>query len=722
MSLLTADQIQSTYARAMKQQSERAYEAALHTYGRILKANPNVAEVHFQIGRILCDTDKAPRAIRHLHKATTLRPKERAVWAALAEAVALGGTVEAEKEFLKALKDAPIDPATRVQLQDRFGARRRRSRPATGGMSGAQIQSLIALVEAKRPIEAEKLASQMLRKFPKSAIAHNILAAAQTLRGNLRAAEASLRAALRLDESYGEAWEHLGGVLLATDRKQDAMDCFRKAVSLCPGSISAVLTMAGLQIDSGAADSALPLLERLSAENETSPEVGRVLANALTRLRKYEPAELVAGRVVEMMGDAADASAIAFWATAKSKIGDDDKALEIFDAALLKDPDSPAAVSGKAQLLQTLGRFDEARDLFLHAFDIDPNNGENYRMFSASYKAKPGDPMIERMAQKFEDPTLSDNDRMNLGFGVSKLLEDAKDYDRVFKYLNVANGLMHKINPYDMAKRYHDVAALKEAYAAFDWKAASIPGTTDFAPIFVTGMPRSGTTLIEQIISSHSRVEGAGEVGEAAAAAHSLVMLRGKVRPIGSLKDEEFVALGTDFEKYIRERFPTAPQITDKSIQSYMALGLLKVAMPKAKFVVVRRDPRDNLLSIYKNKFPDETHAYAYDQLDLVKVYGTFVDMVDFWREHVPDWFYEVQYEDLIANPEEETRKLIAACGLEWEDACLSFHENKRKVQTLSVYQVRQPISKASVALWQRYEKDLKPMLDALREGGYVTD
>jgi hypothetical protein len=124
---------------------------------------------------------------------------------------------------------------------------------------------------------------------------------------------------------------------------------------------------------------------------------------------------------------------------------------------------------------------------------------------------------------------------------------------------------------------------------------------------------------------------------------------------------------------------------------------------------------------MYKNKFPDDTHHYAYDQRDLAKFYGTFVDMIEFWRERVPDWFYEVQYEDLVANPEAETRKLIAACGLEWEDACLSFHENKRKVETLSVYQVRQPITKASVALWQRYEKDLKPMLDMLKADGHVA-
>ncbi len=191
---------------------------------------------------------------------------------------------------------------------------------------------------------------------------------------------------------------------------------------------------------------------------------------------------------------------------------------------------------------------------------------------------------------------------------------------------------------------------------------------------------------------------------------------------VKDMPDDVIATLGRNFEDYLAPRFPGAPHVTDKSIQSYMYIGLFKLALPQSRIVVVRRDPRDNLYSMYKNRFPEGTHLYTYDQRDLVTFYGTFLEMLDFWRERVPDWFYEVQYEDLVSNPEEETRKLIAACGLDWEDACLNFHENKRKVETLSVFQVRQPISKASVQGWKRFEKGLKPMLDALREGGYVTD
>ncbi len=722
MSTLTTERIPEVYARAMQQQAAKDYEAALHTYGRILRTNPNIAEVHFQIGRILRDTDQAHRAIRHLRKAISLRAHEPAAWIVLADAVALGGLADDERDFLGSVKAAPIEPALRISLQDRFGARRHHSVAEAGGMTGAEVQSLVALLEAGDARDAERQASDVLLRHPGSAVAHNLLAAAQMKQGNQAAAELNYRAAIRIDPNYSEAHENLGGLLLSMDRRDEAMERFRKAVSLCPGSLSAILVLASMQIDAGKPEAALPLLQRMTAEHGETEDILKILARALVRLKKYDVADQVIGRLVGMQREPATADLLALWGMAKARSGKDEEAMATFDAALAKDPSSPGATSGKAQLLQTLGRFDDARALFLRSFDLDPGNGENYRQFSTSYKAKQGDPMIARMAERFEDPELSDVDRMNIGFGISKLLEDAKEYDRVFRYLNEANHLMHKSNPYDLAKRLHDVKELQDAYDAFDWKGATVPGTTGFAPIFVTGMPRSGTTLVEQIISSHSQVEGAGEVGEAAISAQRLMMTRGKARPIGAVPENEIALLGKNFETFIRSRFPDAPRITDKSIQSYMNLGLLKLAMPNARFIVVRRDPRDNLLSIYKNRFPEETHGYAYDQIDLARFYGTFVDMIEFWRARVPDWFHEVHYEDLTANPEEETRKLIAACGLAWEDACLNFHENKRKVETLSVFQVRQPITKASVKLWQHYEKDLKPMLDALREDGHVTD
>ena len=335
---------------------------------------------------------------------------------------------------------------------------------------------------------------------------------------------------------------------------------------------------------------------------------------------------------------------------------------------------------------------------------------------------QPGDPLIETIKGHYQDERLDDQNRMNMGYALAKAMEDMKEDDEVFRYLDEANALMKKSYSYDIALRLREVNNTKQAMKDVDWLGRKIEGASACAPIFVTGLPRSGTTLVEQIISSHSQVEGGGELGELTKQAQQLIIRKEGLASVKDMPDDVIAALGRNFEEYLAPRFPGAPHVSDKSIQSYMYIGLIKLALPQSRIVVVRRDPRDNLYSMYKNRFPEGTHLYTYDQRDLVTFYGTFLEMLDFWRERVPDWFYEVQYEDLVSNPEEETRKLIAACGLEWEDACLNFHENKRKVETLSVFQVRQPISKASVQGWKRFEKGLKPMLDALREGGYVTD
>ena len=722
MSVMTGNEIQKTYSEALKLHNAGNLAAALPIYGRIIENNPKIAEAHFQVGRIFTATDRFDRALIHLRTAAELRPKEGAIWYAWAEAVALGGDKVAETEFLHMLKAAPTEISVKLALQDRFGARRTSTRPATGGVAPADLRRLVGMVDKGHHAEVERLANTLLAKHPGSAIVMNILATAQALAGKTARAEASFRKAIQLDPKYAEAHDNLGRFLVEQNREDEGLPHFRRAVTLAPGMPSALVNLATSMLSKNKLGIALTLLKRAEESGANGLAVQIAKGNTNSRLRNYERAEEAFLKAVELTKGKHPES-IALLAQAQMRIGGKDaEAMRNYDRALSMDPNSPVAVGGKASLLQLLGNFDDAEEYFRKGFEIDPMNGENYRSFITSHKTEPNDPILGKMLEIYKDPRLSDTNRMNLGFAIAKALEDVRDFDNVFKYLSEANNLMRKAYPYDIEQRFKSVELTKAAFDGFDWMGASAEGKSDFAPIFVTGMPRSGTTLIEQIISSHSTVTGAGEVGACSRSAQMLLADGKGTRPMASIPAEEINALGLNFEAYIKERFPEAEKITDKSIQSYQYLGLMKLALPNSRFVVVRRDPRDNLLSIYKNKFPDETHLYAYDQLDLVKYFGTFVDMIDFWRARVPDWFYEVQYEDLVANPEEETRKLIAACGLEWEDACLSFHENKRKVETLSVYQVRQPISKGSVKAWQRYEKELKPMLDALREGGHVSD
>ena len=710
-----------SYPAGVKLLNERNFEAALDEFKAIVSVDPEHAEAQYQIARIYMAANRPWRAIASILKAIEVKPEAKIFWQAYAEAVALGGSSDEEEELLNSFKNGAIDAKLKITLQDRFAVNRKSTKPAMGGMNKKQAKQILEAVSNHEFARVERMARKALTQFPRSAFAANILAVAQANLGHSNEARQSYARATKLDPKYAEAYDNLGNFLLSRGLINEATSNFKKAVILAPGMLSALVAL-GVELNKAKEyRAALVLLNRAVTEHPKDARAILELGNLFTRLSRHEEAEVQFEKARELAGNEIGPDHRVALAQAKSRNGKDDEALAHLDCVLSEFPDFPPALRAKATLFQTLGKFEESRELFDLVSSFEPNNGETYRMFVTSQKIAPDDTIIDEMRNIYAGE-LGDFDRMNIAFAISKALEDVKRDEEVFTYLNSANFLVRKSTPYLIQKRFNEVTSLQAAYAEFDFVGSHRRSASQVAPIFVTGMPRSGTTLVEQIIASHSTMESAGELGRASVLARDLVIRQNLIRNLDEASDDDFTQLGDDYEEYVSERFPDANRITDKAITTYMHIGPLKLAMPNAKFIVVRRDPRDNLFSIYKNKFPEGTHGYAYDMEDLARYYTTFVEMIDFWRERVPDWFYEVQYENLVANPEEESRKLIAACGLEWEDACLNFHQNKNKVQTLSLYQVRQPISKASVKGWKRFEKELEPILKILREDGHVSD
>ena len=710
------------YEKGVELLSMRKFDAALKEFRGVVAIKPDHAESHVQIGRILLAGNRASSAIESFAKASRIKPSAKLIWLGWAEAIALGGDNAARAVFLAALKSAPVDTNLRVRLQDRFGSLRSVSRPNLAGVPPKAINGLVALMKSQNFSRAEDEAKKLIAAHPKSAVAVSILATAQASQKKDDLAHTNYKKAIKLDPAYSEAYDNYGRFLLSRNMPLEAVDILRKAVTLTPDMVPALVGLGSAFNQTDDHRSAVVLLER-ARENDPKDIQGLVeLGNAYLRTNEYEAALEAYETARVLSKDQIQHDHRVSLAQMQAKAEQDAKAMENLDQVISEAPDYPFAISAKGSLLQSQGKFDEAREYYAKASELDPTNGENYRLFLASHKAKTGDPIIDRMKKVFSTAELSDVDRMNFAFAIAKALEDSKDFGNVFRYLNEANTLVRKSAPYHINKRYNEVNLLKEVYDDFDYIGALAENGCEAAPIFVTGMPRSGTTLVEQIIASHSTMTNGGELGIGSRLASKLIADSNSIHKVRDLDRAEITRLGTDYTDYVSERLPDATRITDKSITSYMHIGLLKLAMPNARFIVVRRDPRDTLLSMYKNKFPEGTHPYAYDMKDLAHYYGTFVEMVNFWRERVPDWFYEVNYDELVSNPEEESRKLIDACGLDWENACLNFHENKNKVQTLSLYQVRQPISTSSLKGWKRYEKDLAPMIEILRKAGHVTD
>lgn len=677
------------YAEALAAMKAGQPDRAMAILSALHRANPRIPEVEWQIARLFLAGERYDRALPHAAAAAALAPAQPAVWLTFADAVALDGAAPARREFQKVLAASGLTPPQKAALAHRFGVGARGTQPAGGPQLRQTLSLMTEAFNAGRHAETIKAADGLLAAHPDCAMAH------------------SLR----------------GSALAALGRTDVAAKAWLAAVARAPDLVQALIGLGQSNMAAGRWAAALHWLNRAAALDPTSAEVQAVRGNALTRLRDYPAAHEAMARVVAATGRRA-AMPLMMLAQAAAHLGRDAEAEATYREALALEPGNATIRGAFGVFLQGLGRFAEAEAEFLAGMETPQAPGELYRLYYASHRARADEPEVAAMQARFADPATPDTDRMALGFALAKAMEDLGEHGRVFDFLDPANALMRKARPYDIAEREHQVDQLIAAMRGMDWQGTEVPGTTDAAPIFVTGMPRSGTTLVEQIIASHSRVTGAGELADSAVSALRLLppVAGGGLRPASLVPLAEIAHLGQDYAAMMRTRFPQTPQITDKSIQTYLTLGLVKLAMPKARIIVVRRDPRDTLLSIYKNLFPEGTHLYAYDQVDLARHYATFVKMVEFWRDATPGWFHEIQYEDLVADPETQSRALIAACGLDWEDACLNFHANDRKVETLSVFQVRQPISRKSVRAWERYGDRLAPMIGQLRRDGMIRD
>ncbi|MBF9045306.1 hypothetical protein HKCCE4037_18330 [Rhodobacterales bacterium HKCCE4037] len=381
-----------------------------------------------------------------------------------------------------------------------------------------------------------------------------------------------------------------------------------------------------------------------------------------------------------------------------------DDAIATLDRAVEAAKTPEIFLARRGDLHRVRGDFDAAVADFDAALAYRPADGELHRLRGELVRAHPGDDSLARL--KAVRAVVPDGSRaaVHLDFARANALHELGHYKEAAGALLQANSGMRALFPYDICTRLTLVEAAMSGFADVSPEKMPDAGTTDFAPIFVTGMPRSGTTLIEQILSAHPDVAGAGETGLFSSAVQQIVGSPEAPPPGGlRLAPAKLTSVGQRYRDAMRDRAAGAPRVTDKSLQTLLVAGPALVAMPRAHIVVVRRDPRATALSLFRQVFRDGKQLFSYDLSDIHAYQGMQDRLIRFWAERLPERFHVVDYEDFVTAPDRAIRDLLDRVDLTFHPACLAPEENVRPVRTLSSVAVRKPINTSALNGWKAY-------------------
>ncbi len=546
-------------------------------------------------------------------------------------------------------------------------------------LKSAQLTLVHALGDAGRSLEAQAAMQEFLRADP----AREAIAAAATHQraGRLEEAEAGYREVLRRDPRNLEALRLLALIAIETGHHGQAEQLLARAVEIAPDFIAAWVDLSRAQ------------LEKLDL-----PEARTSIARALA----LDP------RSVQVQVQAANIEA---------RCGDHEGAVAIFRRALEREPASVPALVGLGNTLKTIGRQAEAIEAYREATRARPAASEAWWSLSNLKTFRFEDSEIEAMQARLDGAGLSEEARAQFSFALGKALEDLGEHRRAFALYDAGNRARRKLENYDPVQTELMNERIRATFDAEFIARHAGAGEPDPAPIFIVGLPRSGSTLIEQILGSHPDVDATHELPEAGRLIQAIN--RGRrdrdayPEAVRGYDAAAFAALGRDYLGATRRYRQGAPRFTDKYPNNFASVGLLSLALPNARFINARRHALDTCLSCYKQLFA-RGQPFTYDLTELGEYYVDYDRMMRHWHAVLPGRVLDVQYEDVVTDLPGQVRRMLDFLGLPWDDACLRFHETERAIRTASSEQVRTPLYASSVGAWRNYERELAPLAEIL--------
>ena len=490
-----------------------------------------------------------------------------------------------------------------------------------------------------------------------------------------------LRRAVIVNPGDAPCWNNLGNMLQEGDRLQEAIVAYREAVRLVPDHVNALYNLAVSLLDAGDAAGSVASFRQALQHEPRDGEMWNAIGEAFTLNQQF------------------------------------DEGRRCFETALAMKPDHVKAHNNLGYNLLMSGEMEPARSCFEKALEFEPDNASALEYLSSMQGFGENDEdLLIRISALANRESVPIPQRVSYRFALGKMYEDRGNWDSAFEHYDAGNRLHRKNIPYDRAVHQSRIDRL---IAVFDEELISggLDGASDSdVPVFIVGMPRSGTSLVEQILASHSQVHGAGELGYFERLRQPPTdQTRSFEDYIGTLDCVMVAAITRDYLELLLANGSSALRVTDKMPGNYLYLGLIAMIFPNAKIIYCQRNPLDTCVSIYFHNF--KLARYGWDLHDIGHQYAQHLRLMAHWMKVLPGRLFTIEYEDLVNEQEARSRELITHCALDWDDRCLRYYDNDRPVWTPSHSQVRQPIYTSSIGRWKRYAAHLDDLREALSAG-----
>lgn len=568
-----------------------------------------------------------------------------------------------------------------------------------------------SLLVADDPAAALEIARGLLDQAPSSPDVRRLTGRIHRALGNHSAAEHAELAAISL--SAGDPELLRAAQALVENELHIAEPLLRARLKASPFDVAAIRMMAELGARVGRYRDAETLLRRAL---ELAPAFTAARANLATILHRQNRTQEALAELDRLGStEPANPAHATLRAAVLGRIGDYEEAIALYREVLAVRPDQPKLWMSYGHALKTVGRLDDAIAAYRRGLDADPTLGEIWWSLANLKTVRFDDADVARMQRALEDPGLSDEDRLHLDFALGKASDDAGQVDAAFTHYARGNALRRSQIGYDPDEISRQVDAMIALFQPDFLAARAGQGCPAADPIFILGMPRAGSTLIEQILSCHSLVEGTMELPDIPRlAAKAATLAGGYPGDLGKLDAAQLAMLGEDYLDATRiQRREGKPQFIDKLPNNWLHCGFIHLILSNARIIDARRHPLDCGFSNFRQHFA-RGQGFSYGLDDIGRYYADYVRLMAHIDDVLPGRVHRVIHEQLLDDPEREVRVLLDALGLPFEQACLDFHESRRAVRTASSEQVRRPINRDGVDQWRPYADKLGPLIDAL--------